>query len=146
MLNSRFPILHIASCAAMAGGLALMSFAQQPARQGAPKGPWMDKSLDPDKRADLVIEQMTLDEKLSLLHGRGGFAAEGAISNGGAGVIQGIPRLGLPPIQLADSAVGVRGAAERGRYATLLPSTLGAAATWDLKLGFEYGATTGREL
>jgi beta-glucosidase len=106
----------------------------------------MDKSLPPDQRADMVIEQMTLDEKLSMLHGRGGFAAEGAISNGGAGVIQGIPRLGLPPIQLADSAVGVRGAAERGRYATLLPSAIGAAATWDVRLGFEYGEVIGREL
>ncbi len=94
----------------------------------------------------MVIEQMTLDEKISLLHGRGGFAAEGAASNGGAGVIQGIARLGLPAIQLADSAVGVRGAAERGRYATLLPSAIAAAATWDAKLGFEYGETIGREL
>lgn len=106
----------------------------------------MDKNLPPDQRADMVIQQMTLDEKLSLLHGRGGFQAEGTISNGGAGVIQGIPRLGLPPIQLADSAVGVRAAAERGRYATLLPSTIGAAATWDLKLAREYGDVIGREL
>ena len=120
--------------------------AQRPQAQQPPKGPWMDKSLSPDRRADLVIEQMTLDEKLSLVHGAGGFEAAGAVSNGGAGVIAGIPRLGLPPIQLADSAVGVRAAAERGRYATLLPSTIGEAATWDLKLAYEYGALIGREL
>jgi beta-glucosidase len=89
---------------------------------------------------------MTLDEKISLLHGRGGFQAEGPISNGGAGVIQGVPRLGIPALQLADSAVGVRAAAERGRYATLLPSTIGAAATWDLKLAYEYCEVIGREL
>ncbi len=47
---------------------------------------------------------------------------------------------------MADSAVGVRGAAERGRYATLLPSTIGEAATWDPKLAFEYGELIGREL
>jgi beta-glucosidase len=146
MLKNRLSLLHIASLAALAGVLAAGVFAQQPGRQAAPRGPWMDKNLPPDQRADMVIEQMTLDEKISLLHGRGGFNAEGAISNGGAGVIQGIPRLGLPPIQLADSAVGVRGAAERGRYATLLPSAIGAAATWDLKLGFEYGEVIGREL
>ena len=120
--------------------------AQAPQRQAAPKGPWMDKSLSPDERADLVVQQMTLDEKISMLHGRGGFQAEGAISNGGAGVIQGVPRLGLPPIQLADSAVGVRAAAERGRYATLLPSTLALAAAWDLALAYEYGEVIGREL
>src|ERR1700730_8076507 len=33
--------------------------------------PWMDASLDPDRRADLVISQMTLDEKIQLVHGIG---------------------------------------------------------------------------
>jgi beta-glucosidase len=106
----------------------------------------MDKSLSPDKRADLVLEQMTLDEKIQLVHGMGGFEAAGPRSNGGAGVIEGIPRLGLPDLQLADSAVGVRSAADRGRYATLLPSTIGEAATWDPKVAFEYGKLIGREL
>jgi len=31
-------------------------------------GPWMDKTLTPDRRADLVLQQMTLDEKIALLH------------------------------------------------------------------------------
>jgi beta-glucosidase len=61
-------------------------------------------------------------------------------------MIPGIPRLGLPDVQLADSAVGVRAAAERGRYATLLPSTIAGAATWDLKRAYEYGELIGREL
>ena len=30
----------------------------------AVKGPWMDRNLSPDQRADLVIKQMTLDEKI----------------------------------------------------------------------------------
>jgi len=119
-------------------------WAQPPQQQPAVHGPWMDKSLSPDKRADLAMEQMTLDEKIQLVHGAG--YAAGGHSNGGAGVIIGIPRLGLPDLQLADSAVGVRGAAERGRYATLLPSTIGEAATWDPKTAFAYGALIGREL
>jgi beta-glucosidase len=106
----------------------------------------MDKNMAPDQRADLVIAQMTLDEKVTLVHGAGGFGASGPRSNGGAGVIEGIPRLGLPDLQLADSAVGVRAAAERGRYATLLPSTIGEAATWNLKLAWAYGDVIGREL
>lgn len=106
----------------------------------------MDKALSPDQRAEMVVQQMTLDEKISMLHGRGGFQAKGAISNGGAGVIQGVPRLGLLPIQLADSAVGVRAAAERGRYSTLLPSTIALAAAWDSSLAYEYGELNGREL
>jgi beta-glucosidase len=133
----------------MAGTVAVLvllpATAQAPQPQPA-HGPWMDKSLSPDKRADLVLEQMTLDEKIQLVHGAGGFNQAGQRSNGGAGVIAGIPRLGLPDLQLADSAVGVRAAAERGRYSTLLPSTIGEAATWDPKLAFEYGALIGREL
>ena len=121
-------------------------YAQAPQRQAAPKGPWMGESLSLDQRAEMVVQQMTLDEKISVLHGRGGFQAEGPISNGGAGVVQAVPRLGLPPIQLADSAVGVRAAAERGRYATLLPSTIALAGAWDLNLAYEYGEVIGREL
>jgi beta-glucosidase len=120
--------------------------AQRPQQQAAPAGPWMNKDLSPDQRADIVVAQMTLDEKISLAHGPGGFQAAGPRSNGGAGMIPGIQRLGLPDVQLADSAVGVRAAAERGRYATLLPSTIGGAATWDLKLAHEYGELIGREL
>ncbi len=133
-------------CASLGGFLVAGVSAQPPSRPQTPKGPWMDKGLSADQRADLIVKEMTLDEKINMLHGRGGFQAEGAISNGGAGVIQGVPRLGLPPVQLADSAVGVRAAAERGRYATLLPSTIAAAATWDLGLAYEYGEVIGREL
>jgi beta-glucosidase len=138
---------------ALAAGIAAVSMtlflapvvAQRPQQQ-APAGPWMNKDLPPDQRADMVVEQMTLDEKISLAHGPGGFAAAGPQSNGGAGIIPAIPRLGLPTVQLADSAVGVRSAAERGRYATLLPSVIAEAATWDLKLAFAYGGVIGREL
>ena len=66
--------------------------------------------------------------------------------NGGAGFVPGIPRLGIPDINLADSAVGVRMAARESRYATLLPSVLGLAATWDPDAGFLYGSVIGREL
>lgn len=78
---------------ALLAGLMVATASAQPAQpQAAPKGPWMDKALSPDQRAEMVVQQMTLDEKIEVLHGRGGFQAEGAISNGGAGVIQGVPR------------------------------------------------------
>ena len=118
----------------------------------APQGPWMNKNLPPDQRADMVVEQMTLDEKIQLVHGGpGGFGAPGAPaqptrSNGGAGWIPGIPRLGIPDINMADSAVGVTRGAAMSRYSTLLPSTLGAAASWDLKAAYLYGTVIGREL
>jgi beta-glucosidase len=111
----------------------------------------MDKSLSPDQRADLVLHQMTLDEKIQLVHGTGwGVLRDGAPvplrSNFGAGYIPGIDRLGIPDINLADSAVGIRMAALQSRYATLLPSSLGLAATWNPQAALLYGSVIGREL
>jgi len=33
--------------------------------------PWMNPRLSPAERAELVLKQLTLDEKLALLHGNG---------------------------------------------------------------------------
>jgi beta-glucosidase len=129
-----------------------MAAQQPPKHKGA--APWMDTSLSPDRRADLVAAEMTLDEKVGIVHGfeRGAGATDPAVlavaerANGGAGFAPGIPHLDLPDLQLADAAVGVALAAERGRYATPLPSTVALAATWDLELGREFGALIGREL
>ena len=111
----------------------------------------MDKSLSPDQRADLVIQQLTLDEKLNFVHGTGwnGLRKNAEIpkgSLGGAGYVEGVPRLGIPGINMADSAVGVRLSAAGSHYATLLPSVLGAANSWDPKALFLFGDVIGREL
>ena len=31
--------------------------------------PWMNPSLSPDRRAELLLDQMTLDEKIQIVHG-----------------------------------------------------------------------------
>ena len=115
-------------------------------QEPAPAGPWMDKTLPPDRRADMVIGQMTLDEKIQLVHGGRVERGLPSPSNGGAGWIPGIPRLGIPDINMADSAVGVTRGAQMSRYSTLLPSTLAEASSWDLKAAFRYGTVIGREL
>ena len=33
--------------------------------------PWSNPSLSPDERASMVVKEMTLDEKILLLHGTG---------------------------------------------------------------------------
>jgi beta-glucosidase len=114
-------------------------------------GPWMDTSLSPDERAAMVVKQMTLDEKITLLHGTGmqGLGPVSPLSvgsNGGAGYTVGVPRLGIPGIQMSDAAYGVRSSGENGRYSTALPDDLAAAASWDLDAAYQYGALIGREL
>jgi beta-glucosidase len=129
-------------------GVTFLSFTAH----SAPKDqPWKDANLSPDERASLIVKEMTLDEKITLLHGTG-MAGLGPMSplavgsNGGAGYVVGIPRLGIPAIQMSDAAYGVRSSGENGRYSTALPSDVAGAASWDLEAGYEYGALIGREL
>src|SRR5437867_7583315 len=115
------------------------------------KRPWMNTSLSPDERADLVVKEMTLDEKIDLLHGNGmpGWGKPrptAYLGNGGAGFVLGVPRLGIPIIQMSDAAYGVRSRADNGRYSTALPSNVAAAASWDVQAACAYGALIGREL
>ena len=113
--------------------------------------PWMNSSLSPDERAAMVVKEMTLDEKISLLHGTGmeGLSPMSPLaihSNGGAGYVVGIPRLGIPGIQMSDAAYGVRNSGDNGRYSTALPSDIASAASWDTEAAYQYGALIGREL
>jgi beta-glucosidase len=125
-----------------------LAWAQFPPQAQPKHYAWSDASLSSDARADLVIKELTLDEKISLLHGQGGFGPGGGPteSNGGAGWSNAIPRVGIPAIQMADSAYGVTRGAASGRYSTALPNNLAAASAWDPQAAFEYGALIGREL
>ena len=106
--------------------LFLTSVSAQGPKNEAPK-PWMNMSLSPDQRADMVLKEMTLDEKIAMLHGTG-MIGLGPVSplhtgfNGGAGYVVGVPRLGIPAIQMSDAAYGVRASGENGRYSTALPN------------------------
>ncbi|MGC1385088.1 MAG: hypothetical protein WA823_15020, partial [Candidatus Acidiferrales bacterium] len=62
--------LRWAMCCAMAALVLSAPVCAQ--RQQPPpeeKHPWSDPSLSPDVRADMVLKELTLDEKIGLLHG-----------------------------------------------------------------------------
>ena len=131
-------------------GLALAGAA--PAAVPADK-PWLDAKLTPDARADLVLRQMTTDEKLTLVFGYFSTDAPwkhytrpaGAPADA-AGFIPGIDRLGVPAQVQTDAGVGV--ATQRSptpRLRTSLPSGLATAATWNPDMAFVGGATIGNE-
>ena len=153
MSTVTFPNLRQAALTALLSAvLAGPAGAQFGPPRPKPTGPWMNKSLSADQRADLIAAQMTLDEKISLLHGGGwqmlfgGADAPPSKSLGNAGYIPGVARLGMPDLQMADAAVGVTHSSVYGRYSTALPSGVAAAASWDLDLAREYGALIGMEL
>src|SRR5580700_11048268 len=88
--DSRFCLFFFS--AAILGALSAASVA---IAQSADR-PWMNPGLAPGERAELVLKQMTLDEKLALLHGNGMAnnpswtmpLTPGA--NGGAGYVEGV--------------------------------------------------------
>src|ERR1700677_3518990 len=115
-------------------------------------GPWMNPKLSPEKRADMVLKQLTLDEKLALLHGNGMAHAPqwqmplSHLANGGAGYVEGVERLGIPPLVISDAGYGVRDSGANGRYSTAMPSSLGATSSWDADAACDFGILIGQEL
>jgi beta-glucosidase len=113
--------------------------------------PWDDSSLPALERAQMALDEMTEQEKLSLVHG--GLGApwghepkpDGAI--GSAGYVPGIPRLGIPPLQETDAELGIAnpGYIRRGDTATAMPSDLALASTWDLATARRQGEVVGAE-
>ena len=142
--------LHRWAVIVLAGTMGLLAAGSVMAQNASQ--PWMNSSLSPQERAELVLKQMTLDEKIALLHGNGMEHAPQwqmpltHVSNGGAGYVEGIKRLGIPPLFISDAAYGIRDSGANGRYSTALPSSLAAASSWDTQGACEYGALIGREL
>jgi len=83
-----------------------------------------------------LIGRMTLDEKLSLVHG-----SRDPRELGGAGYWPGLPRLGIPALRLADGPGGVN----VNREATGMPAPVGLAATFNPEAARLYGTAMGRD-
>ena len=133
-------------CAA-ALALALPGLAQPAGPKSSAGQPWMNPKLSPDRRADLVIGQMSLDEQIALLHGVFPrlMAKPPAGSIPAAGYVPGLPRLGIPALTESDASLGVAEAGRKDDDATPLPSGVALAATWDPKTAFASGAMIGKQ-
>lgn len=95
---------------------------------------WMNVELTPDQRADQLLLEMTLDEKIAMVHGVDGSAYGGNIPAN--------TRLGIPAINLADGPAGV---ATRMTQVTAFPAPAAAAASWDVALMKQYGLAIANE-
>src|SRR5829696_2935837 len=102
--------------------------------------PWCDTGVSADDRAQLLLEALTRDEKISLLAGdelTGVAGREGTHT----GTSDGVPRVGLPPIYFSDGPVGTR----QGQ-ATGMPSSMTVASMFDPGLAARHAAVIGDEV
>jgi beta-glucosidase len=130
-------------------GLALAALLVSPAAADSRRDRDRDRDGDADARAAQLVAQLTLDEKIQLVHGWGvcGIPIGGPTDgNRGAGFIPGIPRLGIPDFNSNDGPAGTGNCAGRPNGAgTVLPPSIALAASWDPDLAFDYGKLIGSE-
>lgn len=126
----------------LVAGLAPPPVASGPAstgRCGDPaERPWCDARLTPDERTELLLAEMTLEERFSLMGGDdpiGVFTGEPA-----NGTSEGIERLGIPTLFFNDGPAGLR----KGR-ATALPAPVSLAAAFDPTGARRAGGVVGDE-
>ena len=112
------------------------------------------------KNIDKVIKAMTLEEKAHLVVGaqmKDNAQAAGEVGftrkiiPGAAGTTYPIPRLGIPPIVVADGPAGLRIAPTREGdsqtyYCTGFPVGIHLASTWNDEIIYNVGAAIGQEV
>lgn len=99
--------------------------------------PWMNLQDDPESRAHALLAQMTLAEKVTMLHGH----TEGNYS----GNVPAITRLNIPALNLNDGPQGFRAPEKLSGTSTGFPSILTLGATWDPDMAAAYGTAIGEE-
>ena len=112
----------------VAGVVALLS---QPSSQSVP-------AVTGNARVDKLLSQMTLDEKLSLIHGGAEAVPSGV---GQAGTWPGVPRLGIPSLRFTDGPPGISVSV----WSTGMTATMGLAATWSRQDARQNGIVIARD-
>ena len=84
-----------------------------------------------ESKIERLLKELTLDEKIGMIHGKGLFETKG------------VERLGIPPLKLSDGPMGVRNefpgdswvpVGNSDDYVSYLPSNSALASTWNRKL------------
>jgi beta-glucosidase len=117
----------------------------------------MAQDASPDERAKAVEQQMTDDERFSLIISlMGAVPSIGvprdkripeSVNNMSAGYTPGIPRLGIPALQSSDASMGVTNPGYRpdDKGATAFPASILVGASFNPQLARVGGAAIGRE-
>ena len=115
----------------------LMLFATSCKSDGMlPRDSRVSKLSQFDAQADKIIDQMTLEEKVAMLHGKHMFTSEG------------VPRLGIADMIYADGPFAIREEMEPHSWnslhlttdsSTFFPTGSALAATWSPELAYQYG-------
>ena len=82
----------------------------------------MTESYELSQRVRTILSELTLAEKISLLAGKDTWH------------FGGVPRLGIPPLRVADCGHGITFVDEGAPAVTCLPTAIGMGATWDPEL------------
>ena len=101
--------------------------------------PWMDKSLSAEERASLLVDGMTMEDKVHFI--------TGDLNNYYGFYNEGVEKYGIPALTMADGPVGVRIANPdvQDKKSTAMPSAIGLAATWNAETAQKYGDLLGKE-
>ncbi|MCR8634214.1 glycoside hydrolase family 3 C-terminal domain-containing protein [Paenibacillus radicis (ex Xue et al. 2023)] len=111
-----------------------------------PQLSWMDASLAPEVRANLLVNAMTLDQKIQQLAGKSGAIPELPECGSPGRHVPGIPELGIPTFRITNGPVGLGGGdCSPQDKATALPVALGLAASFDTDLAYKFGDLMGQE-
>ncbi len=89
-----------------------------------------------DQKVEALVKTMTTEEKYTFLGGNGTGDSEG-----NAGYLKGVPRLGVPMIKMYDGPAGVL----FPKDTTNPPQEQMLAATWDESMAEQYGEAVGNE-
>lgn len=91
---------------------------------------------------EALLKELTLEEKIGMIHGDGLFRTKG------------VPRLGIPAVKFSDGPMGVRNEFENEKwiplrlsddYVSYLPSNSALASTWNRELAYKSGKVLGEE-